>query len=126
MISADLLRVWRKSCQVKDSVESSSMAERANLSGEWVGYYPGHFDEFIRINQSGDEAEAIKITGDDNVPAGAVTWRANINTGIGEGQIAEREFRNPRFIPGKLTILSPERITFTWEECGQVEYRRDD
>ena len=102
------------------------MAEPMKLSGEWVGYYPGHFDEFIRIHQTGDEVEAIKITGDENVPAGAVTWRANVKTGAGEGQIAEQEYRNARFISGKLTILSTERITFAWEKSGQVEYRRDD
>lgn len=97
-----------------------------NLSGEWVGYYTGHFDEFIRITQTGDFVEAVKITGDEYVPAGAVTWRANLRTGLGEGQIAEKEFRNPRFIPGKLTVLSSERILFHWNSCGEVEFRRDE
>lgn len=97
-----------------------------NLAGEWIGFYPGHFDEVIRIVQHGDELEAVKITGDDHVPGGAVTWRANLHTGAGEGQIAETEFRNPRFVPGKLKVLNPERIVFTWEKLGSVEYRRDD
>ena len=97
-----------------------------NLEGEWVGHYTGHFDEFIRIVQNGSAVEAWKITGDDYVPAGALTWRADLRTGQGEGQIAEREFRNPRFVPGKLTVLAPERIIFEWQGCGAVEYRRDD
>lgn len=97
-----------------------------DLSGEWVGYYAGHFDEFIRITQTGDSVEAVKITGDDYVPAGAVTWRASLKTGKGEGQIAEKEFRNPRFIPGQLTILSQDRIVFQWHNCGEVEFRRDE
>jgi hypothetical protein len=97
-----------------------------NLSGEWIGHYPGHYDEVIRINQTGEEIEAVKITGDDFVPAGAITWRANARTGSGQGQIAEREFRNPRFIPGRLTVLTTERIVFRWEKCGSVEYRKDD
>ena len=97
-----------------------------NLSGEWIGHYRGHFDEVIRISHVGDEVEAIKITGDDFVPAGEITWRANLLTGEGEGQIAESEFRNPRFIPGMLTILSDERIQFTWTDLGSVEYRKDE
>jgi hypothetical protein len=97
-----------------------------DLTGEWVGHYAGHYDEFIRITQIGDQIEAIKITGDDYVPAGAVTWRVSLATGQGEGQIAEKEFRNPRFVPGTLTILNPERIIFRWMDCGAVEYRRDD
>ena len=51
-----------------------------NLEGEWIGHYPGHFDEVIRIVQNEDELEAVKITGDDFVPAGAITWRANLST----------------------------------------------
>ena len=45
---------------------------------------------------------------------------------LGEGQVAEQEYRNPRFIPGKLTIVNEERIVFRWDSLGEVEYRRDD
>src|SRR5687768_8104607 len=97
-----------------------------DLNGEWLGYYTGHFDEVVRIEQDGEFVQAVKITGDDYVPAEEITWRANLSTGRGEGQIAERDFRNPRFVPGRLRILSPERIVFIWEGCGEVEFRRDD
>ena len=97
-----------------------------NLAGEWIGHYARHYDQVVRITQNGDEIEAVKITGDEHVPAGAVTWRANLRTGEGEGQIAENEYRNPSFVPGKLTIINSERIVFAWENCGRVEYRKDD
>ncbi|MGZ8900383.1 MAG: Cyclin D1-binding domain-containing protein [Limisphaerales bacterium] len=106
--------------------QRSLRRQTVNLSGEWLGFYTGHFDEVVRINQDGDYVEAIKITGDDYVPADEVTWRANLLTGRGEGQIAEREFRNARFVPGRLQIISPDRLLFTWESCGEVEFRRDD
>lgn len=101
-------------------------ASAADLSGEWLGYYTGHFDEVIRIRQTGERAEAVKVTGDEFVPANEITWRANVRTGRGEGQIAEREFRNARFVPGRLRVLSRDRIVFTWQGCGEVEFRRDD
>lgn len=97
-----------------------------DLSGEWLGYYTGHFDEVVRISQRGNIVEAVKITGDDYVPAEEVTFRANLLTGQGEGQIAEREFRNPRFVPGTLRIVNKDLIVFRWEQCGEVEFRRDD
>jgi hypothetical protein len=102
------------------------VSELIDLSGEWIGHYPGHYDEVIRVTQHGDAVEAVKITGDDYVPPGAITWRATLTTLQGEGQIAEREFQNPRFVPGRLIIVSPERIIFRWENCGEVEYRRDE
>ena len=102
------------------------MKDRISLAGEWIGHYPGHFDEVIRINQRGDHVEAVKITGDDYVPAGATTWRASLRTMTGEGQIAEEEYIHPRFIPGQLTIVNPERIIFRWENCGEVEFRKDE
>ena len=100
--------------------------EMIDLSGEWIGHYPGHYDEVIRINQDGPDVEAVKITGDEYVPAGEITWRANLRTLDGEGQIAAQEFQYPRFVPGKLEIVNQERIVFHWENCGTVEFRKDD
>jgi hypothetical protein len=100
--------------------------ETIDLNGEWLGFYTGHFDEVVRITQTGDFVEAVKITGDEYVPADEITFRASLRTGRGEGQIAEREFRNPRFVPGRLQLAGPDRIVFTWENCGEVEFRRDD
>ena len=101
-------------------------AAEIDLSGEWLGFYTGHFDEVVRITQNGRYVEALKVTGDEYVPADEVTWRADLRSGRGEGQIAEREFRNPRFVPGRLQVVSPDRIVFTWEGCGEVEFRRDE
>mgnify|MGYP003577036004 CR=1 FL=1 len=109
-----------------ETLERRLQQRALDLSGEWLGYYTGHFDEVVRIEQNGDYVEAVKITGDDYVPADEITWRANILTGRGEGQIAEREFRNARFVPGRLQVISPNKLVFTWENCGEVEFRRDD
>ncbi|HVK57667.1 MAG TPA: Cyclin D1-binding domain-containing protein [Candidatus Kapabacteria bacterium] len=109
-----------------ETLERGLQRKVINLSGEWLGYYTGHFDEVVRIVQKGDYVEAVKITGDDYVPADEVTWRANVRTGLGEGQIAEREFRNPRFVPGRLQVVNSEKLVFTWDKCGEVEFRRDD
>jgi Cyclin D1 binding domain len=104
----------------------NSTQQLLNLSGEWIGHYRGHFDQVIKITQLGEEVVAVKITGDDHVPGGAVTFRANVRSGVGEGQVAEKEFRNACFVPGKLEVVSAERIVFTWENCGKVEFRKDD
>lgn len=116
-----------ENCALKKARQFGGMqSSNCDLSGEWVGFYTGHFDEFIRIVQRGDVVEAVKITGDDFVPADEITWRANVNTGYGEGQIAEREFRNPRFVPGKLKVVDHDKIVFSWMNCGEVEFRRDE
>jgi len=100
------------------------VVEIVNLTGEWIGHY--HFDEVIRIEQTGERIEAVKVTGDEYVPAGAVTWRADLRTLQGEGQIAEKDFQHPRFVPGRLIVVNPERIIFRWDKCGEVEYRKDE
>lgn len=97
-----------------------------DLSGEWIGHYRGHYDEIVAVTQEGRLAVARKVSGDDYVPAGEITWRADVVTGAGEGQVAEREYRHPRFVPGRLEIVSAERIVFHWEGLGSVEFRRDD
>ena len=97
-----------------------------DLTGEWIGRYPGHFDETVAITQTGTSVVAVKITGDEHVPAGEITWRADLATLKGEGQVAEREFHRPRFVPGRLEILGRDAVVFHWENVGSVEYRRDD
>ena len=105
---------------------TSNPAQAANLNGEWIGHYRGHYDQVIKITQLGEDVVAVKITGDEHVPGGAVTFRANVKTGVGEGQVAEKEYRTACFVPGKLEVLNAERIVFTWENCGKVEFRKDD
>jgi hypothetical protein len=97
-----------------------------DLSGEWIGRYPGHFDEIVAIAQTGPLVEAVKVTGDEHVPAGEITWQADLRTLQGRGQVAEYEFHRARFVPGRLEFLGPERIVFHWENMGSVEYRRDE
>ena len=103
-----------------------SGADLPDLTGEWIGRYPGHFDETVTITRDGAGVVATKITGDEHVPAGEVTWRADLGTLRGEGQVAEREFHRPRFVPGRLEVLSVDLIVFHWDGVGSVEYRRDD
>ena len=110
----------------QQALNAGSSSSVTDLSGEWIGHYRGHFDQVVKIVQSGDHIEAVKITGDDHVPAGEVTFRADLKTLSGEGQVAEKEFRNPCFVPGKLVILGTDRIAFSWENCGTVEFRKDD
>ena len=97
-----------------------------DLTGEWIGRYPGHFDEIVRISLRDNLLEAVKITGDEHVPAGETTWRVDTVTLASHGQVAERDFRRPRFVPGRLEILSADLIVFHWENIGSVEFRRDD
>ena len=79
---------------------TDSKSKKINLAGEWIGHYRGHFDQVIKITQLGEEIVAVKITGDDHVPGGAVTFRANVRTGhvqcrayVGDKLAAEAEIR---------------------------------
>jgi len=97
------------------------------LNGEWIGRYRGHVEQVIQFQVSGTLLTATKITGDDHVPGGEITFKADLeNQGRGLGQVAEQEFRNSTWVPGKLEIIDQEHVTFTWENCGTVEYRKDD
>lgn len=99
------------------------------LFGEWIGFYPGHFDQVIKVSLEGSKVVARKITGDDYIPADEITWYLDLNTNTAWGQVSEREFRNPRFVPASLTATLPDRLTVTWHNSqaqGHVDYRKDE
>ena len=96
-----------------------------DLSGEWTGTYPCCGEETIRIAQAGDTAIATKVTGDQYMPAGEETWRANVRTGVGQGRVAGVGFVNPSSVPGRLEILDRQRIRFAWGDAPTgVEFTR--
>lgn len=104
----------------------SSLSALPDLRGQWVGEYPCCGVETIEITQKGHRVQAIKVTGDDFVPTGEVTWRASVENGEGEGQIAEAGFTNPRFVTGYLTVLDNNTIQFAWGDMLTVIYSRLD
>jgi curli biogenesis system outer membrane secretion channel CsgG len=85
----------------------------SDLTGLWKGLYPCCGEETVVIQQTGDNAVAIKTVGDKYVPAGQITWRANVRTGVGEAQGAEEGFVNPRFSPATLRIIDNDNLVIS-------------
>lgn len=93
---------------------------------------------------------ARKLIGDQYIPSGQNSWKVHLGVDKnspkylddneillskkkkrkelsvlkGKGQIADYDFKNPKWIYGELTILNDREILFKWENYGSLTYRR--
>jgi hypothetical protein len=104
-------------------------AQSYDLNGEWIGtgYNPGAYENKVRIRQSGDSVEAIKITGTTYIPAGQVTWYGKLtsNPFRGKIQIADRDYTNPRWADIEVNIIDDDHLIVKLIGRDPLTGRRD-
>lgn len=94
---------------------SQQLVFSQTLLGDWTARYGPNGPEVVRIIEgSKGGLEAIKLTGDANVPAGQLSWRCpEIQVGSkveGELQLADTGYRNPVFEAVQVFAESSECI----------------
>lgn len=123
------------------------------LCGLFLGSFGPHGPELLQLTRytaDGDEmVQAVKVTGDANVPAGSVSFRAKVGRkhrldardvypdelGImarykGEGRVANKAFTQPRWVEGELLVFNSKggpltggaQLGFVWAVPGEKRF----
>lgn len=123
------------------------------LSGLYLGSFGPHGPELLRLDRTlvdGEEVvQATKLTGDANVPAGSISFRAKVGRkhrlavrdvypdelGItaryqGEGRVAQKGFTQPRWVEGELLVFTTKgnpvtagaELGFVWSVPGEKRF----
>ncbi len=121
------LNITVKERQAAKPPEAPPGAASKDLNGRWrADGYPGSPGEIVIINHSGTSITATKTKGNENVPAGEVTWRGtySANKFTGQGRVAERGFRNPRWVNVQLHITDENHFTISWDGYSSTRFSR--
>ncbi|KAL2040287.1 hypothetical protein N7G274_007190 [Stereocaulon virgatum] len=123
----------------RDVREVDSATETARTAASNVQGAQGSSND-QRDNWRFGRLEAIKLTGDINVPRGQYTWiaedighRGLLRVGSEQmfagarmvkswGRIAGRGFRHDRFIPSQLIMISYDTLAQYWEDFGHISF----
>mmetsp|Transcript_24344 Transcript_24344/g.50031 ORF Transcript_24344/g.50031 Transcript_24344/m.50031 type:complete len:429 (+) Transcript_24344:353-1639(+) len=62
----------------EESARARRFLPQFNLEGLWVGKYGSHGFEMINVTYTGDKLIAYKVTGDQNIPRGEITFTADL------------------------------------------------
>lgn len=100
------------------------ITELYDLNGEWtaIGYPHGTESIKVRIRHVGGKVEAIKVTSNSEVPAGAVTWYGEYtsNRFVGKIQIADTNFSNRRWAGVVIRMVDRNSFALTQVEGDPV------
>ncbi|KAL3780323.1 hypothetical protein ACHAWO_010110 [Cyclotella atomus] len=124
----------------EESARARRMLPQFNLEGLWVGKYGKHGFEMINVTYSGDQLIAYKVTGDQNIPRGHISFVVDLSPPgsysdmmedeqdgsfgsycvdlpryPGRGQAAEPNYENPQYLEGQLVVIGPgDYFSFAW------------
>jgi outer membrane protein OmpA-like peptidoglycan-associated protein len=106
-----------------ESASAVAPSPRYDLNGEWeanVTAPPRIVTEKLAIQQISTKVTATKVTGDEYVPAGKVSLRANYtaNPFQGEVQCAFPGYRNPYWRPVTLTVIDATHLKLKGPSCN--------